>query len=82
MDFIAKPRDAEPERSDTETEANILAYELIFPLDKFIKLYKENNGDIESLAYCFNTSVYRTKQRINFLKKQIALKQINDFIGV
>jgi Zn-dependent peptidase ImmA (M78 family) len=82
MDFIAKPRDAEPERSDTETEANILAYELIFPLDKFIELYKENNGDIESLAYCFNTSVYRTKERINFLKKQIALKQINDFIGV
>lgn len=82
MDFIARPRVVEPERSDIETEANTLAYELIFPLNRFIELYKENNGDIESLAYCFNTSVYRTKERINFLKKQISLKEIDDFIAI
>lgn len=80
MDFIAQPKFTKPGRSDIETEANILAYELLFPLDRFIELYKENNGDIESLAYCFHASIYRTKERINYLKKQIALKEITDFI--
>lgn len=81
MDFIAKPRLAKPGRSDIETEANTLAYELLFPLDRFIELYKENNADIESLAYCFHTSIYRTKERINYLKKQISLEEIDDFIS-
>lgn len=80
MDFIAKPKFSKPGRSDIETEANTLAYELLFPLDKFIELYKENNGDIESLAYCFKTSIYRIKERVNYLKKQISLQEIDNFI--
>jgi len=82
MDFISKPRFESPERSDIETEANTLAYEFIFPLNKFIELYKENSGDIESLAYCFNASIYRTKERIKFLEKQISLKEIDNFMTV
>ncbi len=82
MDFTAALKVKDPQRTDRETEANTLAYELIFPLDKFIKLYNENNGDMESLAICFEASVYRVKERIKFLIKQIHRNDIDDFITI
>lgn len=81
MDFIAQPMLEDQQRSDMETEANALAYELLFPLAEFIESYKENNGDIKRIACHFNASIYRVRARLSFLRKQIALKRIDNFIA-
>ncbi len=82
MDFFAAPKVKNQGRSNIETEANCLAYELIFPLEIFIQSYKENLGHVASISEYFESSIYRTTERLNFLKKQISLSEIENFLIV
>lgn len=75
-------RVSNPEKCDKESEANVFAYELVMPLFKFIKAYKEFNGDIYSLSECFFVPEKNVRKRIEFLQKQIDAGIIDDFINV
>jgi Zn-dependent peptidase ImmA (M78 family) len=75
-------RVSNPKKSDKESEANVFAYELVMPLFRFIKMYKELNGDVGSLSNVFFVPEKNVKRRVDFLKKQIKAKIIDDFINV
>jgi len=74
-------RISNPEKSDKESEANVFAYELVMPLFRFIKAYKEFNGDTYSLSKCFFVPEKNVRKRIEFLQKQIDAKKIDNFIN-
>ncbi|OIR24892.1 ImmA/IrrE family metallo-endopeptidase [Bathymodiolus thermophilus thioautotrophic gill symbiont] len=69
------------EKDIKESEANVFAYELLMPLPKFIRVYKQHNGDVVSIAEEFFVPEKCVGRRIDFLKKQISNKNIYDFIG-
>lgn len=69
-------------RDPIESEANVLAYELVMPLYKFQKAYIEKSADIEKLADIFFVPIAQVKKRIEFLKQQIKDQKIEDFIGL
>jgi Zn-dependent peptidase ImmA (M78 family) len=73
-------RISNPKKSDKESEANVFAYELVMPLFRFIKMYNEFNGDIRSLSKVFFVPEKNVKRRIDFLKKQIHIGIIDNFI--
>lgn len=74
-------RVSNPPKSDKESEANVFAYELVMPLFKFIKAYKNFNGDTYSLSEHFFVPEANVVKRIGFLQKQIDGGKIDDFMG-
>jgi len=68
------------EKDIKESEANVFAYELLMPLPRFIRVYKQHNGDVVSIAEEFFVPEKYVSRRIDFLKKQINDKKIYDFI--
>lgn len=73
-------RRSDQEKDIKESEANVFAYELM-PLPKFIRAYKQHNGDVVSVAEEFFVPEKCVSRRVNFLKKQILDEKIYDFIG-
>ena len=69
MGFIAKPKVHNQDKSDEETEANMLAYELLFPLANFIDSYDKNDGNVLMISQEFYSDTYRTMERIRFLHR-------------
>jgi len=65
-----------------EREANVFAHELIMPISEFIEAYERNNGDTEVLAKQFLVPVKNVFKRIEFLKKQVSEKKIDDFESI
>ena len=74
-------RKSNQKKSITESEANVFAYELVMPLFKFAREYKELKGNIYKLSERFFVPEKNVKRRIEFLKKQISDGRIDDFIG-
>ncbi len=75
-------RKSKPEKNHTESEANVLAYELVMPLEKFKKSYNQYSGNVAELSRLFFVPETQVNKRIEFLKKQIDANKIDDFIGV
>lgn len=65
-----------------ESEANVLAYELVMPLEKFKVAYRQYFGNVEELSRLFFVPEAQAKKRIEFLKKQIKENKIDDFMGL
>ena len=68
-----------PINDDIESEANVLAYELVMPFDKFIKLFKKYKGDVSILSDKFLVPEKNVRQRIKFLKKQVESGRVDEF---
>ncbi len=73
-------RQKNQEKDNIESEANIFAYELLMPLSKFRRAYKETNGDIYALSDRFFVPEDKVNKRIEFLKKQINANIIDNFM--
>lgn len=74
-------RRSDQKKNAKESEANVFAYELLMPLPKFMRAYRQHNGDVISIAKEFFVPEKCVSRRIDFLKKQILNKKIYDFIG-
>ncbi len=64
-----------------ESEANVLAYELVMPLEKFATAYHKVDGNKGKLSEVFLVPVVQVKRRIEFLKQQIRAEIIEDFFN-
>ncbi len=64
-----------------ESEANVLAYELVMPLERFATTYHKVDGNIGKLSEEFLMPVIQVKKRIAFLKDQIKNDKIEDFLN-
>jgi Zn-dependent peptidase ImmA (M78 family) len=72
----------EKDSEHIESEANVLAYELVMPLEKFKEAYIKYSANIEKLSKEFFVPIVQVEKRIVFLKQQIQDKIIKDFMSL
>lgn len=78
IDYRRSPQPKDP----IESEANVLAYELVMPLKRFKVAYKQYLGSVEELSRLFFVPEIQVEKRIEFLEKQIKENKIDGFMGL